>query len=440
MGSYLTASFPGTGGSLKGTPEDFLVEELPLYTPCGEGEHLYLEVEKRGLTTFDLLQHLSKALKVPEREIGYAGLKDARATTRQTVSVTGVRPEQALALELAGVRILSARFHRNKLRLGHLAGNRFEAMLVNEGALVLKFWFHLSKKQLKERLKALEKDPQRSWQLNPLDWKQSEVYDRFVRFGERVLRRTSRDYAPWYVIEGADEYYRSLSVGRIILEGLQAALKHKGNDPFGTPAKYAEVFQKKYGTPPDYTEAACTAAGLAFEAADALFPITDLRWVVAHVPFITEDYVNRLKALGGGLSLTSWRYLAGTDANDGPPFRMIVDNGIPAGMSSDGMQIAPMNPWLHMYYATTGVNARGDLINDGQQINRREVLRLYTSANGWFLREEDDLGTIEPGKLADLIAIDGDPIADISTTHKVRKVIANGRVYDTAQLAAQKQP
>ena len=112
----------------------------------------------------------------------------------------------------------------------------FERMLCDEGALIFKFWFHLSKKQLKERLKALEKDPQRSWQLNPLDWKQSEVYDRFVRFGERVLRRTSRDYAPWYVIEGADEYYRSLSVGRIILEGLQAALKQTGRP---TPQPHA---------------------------------------------------------------------------------------------------------------------------------------------------------------------------------------------------------
>jgi len=137
MSSYLTASFPGTGGSIKETPEDFLVEELPLYTPCGEGEHLYLTVEKRGLTTFDLLQQLSRALRVPEREIGYAGLKDARATTRQTVSVTGVRPEQAMALDLAGVSILAARYHRNKLRLGHLAGNRFEIRLrgVGEGAL-----------------------------------------------------------------------------------------------------------------------------------------------------------------------------------------------------------------------------------------------------------------------------------------------------------------
>jgi tRNA pseudouridine13 synthase len=126
MARHLTATFAGTGGTIKESPEDFRVEEIPLYLPCGEGEHLYLTVEKRGLTTFDLLQRLARALKVPEREIGYAGLKDARATTRQTVSVTGVRPEQALELQIEGVRILEARFHRNKLRLGHLAGNRFE--------------------------------------------------------------------------------------------------------------------------------------------------------------------------------------------------------------------------------------------------------------------------------------------------------------------------
>ena len=112
-----------------------------------------------------------------------------------------------------------------KLEQAISAVESLERMLCEEGALLFKFWFHLSKKQLKERLKTLEKDPRRSWQLNPLDWKQSEVYDRFVHYGERVLRRTSRDYAPWYVIEGSDERYRSLAVGRILLEGLQAALK-----------------------------------------------------------------------------------------------------------------------------------------------------------------------------------------------------------------------
>ncbi len=77
-------------------------------------------------------------------------------------------------------------------------------------------------------------------------------------------------------------------------------------------------------------------------------------------------------------------------------------------MSSDGMQIAPMNPWLHMYYATTGVNAAGVLINDGQQITREEVLRLYTADNAWFLGEDDDIGTIEVGKFGDLVVLSDD--------------------------------
>ena len=101
---------------------------------------------------------------------------------------------------------------------------RLEEMLCDEGALIFKFWFHLSKKQMKARLKALKDDPLHSWRISPLDWQQSQTYDRFVRFGERVLRRTSRDYAPWHVIEGVDPHYRSLAVGRILLEGMQAAL------------------------------------------------------------------------------------------------------------------------------------------------------------------------------------------------------------------------
>ncbi|MDX5371123.1 MAG: polyphosphate:AMP phosphotransferase [Pseudomonadaceae bacterium] len=102
-----------------------------------------------------------------------------------------------------------------------------EQMLCDEGALIFKFWFHLSKKQMKARLKELQDDPQRAWRISPLDWLQSKTYDKFVRHGERVLRRTSRDFAPWYVVEGSDERYRSLMVGRILLDGLQAALKAK---------------------------------------------------------------------------------------------------------------------------------------------------------------------------------------------------------------------
>jgi predicted amidohydrolase YtcJ len=171
-----------------------------------------------------------------------------------------------------------------------------------------------------------------------------------------------------------------------------------------------------------------------YETAHTESPITDLRWVVAHVPFITEPWINRLKALGGGLSLTSWRYLAGTPEQNGPPFRLIVDNGIPAGMSSDGMQIAPLNPWLHMYYAVTGLNARQVLINDGQQITRAEVLKLYTASNGWFLREEDRIGTIEPGRLADLAVLSADyftvPDEQLKRIRSVMTIVAGKVAFD----------
>src|SRR5215471_4110928 len=175
-----------------------------------------------------------------------------------------------------------------------------------------------------------------------------------------------------------------------------------------------------------------------YEAAHAEFPITDLRWVVAHVPFITEPWVNRLKAMGGGVSLTSWRYLAGTEQQNGPPFRMIVDNGIHTGMSSDGMQIAPMNPWLHMYYATTGLNARQVLINGNQKITRQEVLKLYTANNGWFIREEDQIGTIEAGRLADMAVLSDDyfmvPDESLKKIRSVLTVVGGNIVHNAGVL------
>src|SRR6267378_2269285 len=188
-----------------------------------------------------------------------------------------------------------------------------------------------------------------------------------------------------------------------------------------------------------------------FEAANSEFPgiVRERRWVIAHVPGITQEWIDRLQAIGGNLSLTGWQYLNGNPTAStvapyaGPPFRMIVDSGkrpdgIHAGMSSDGMQIAPMNPWVHMYYATTGLNARKVLINPGQLISREEVLSLYTRQNGWFLREEDDLGTIEPGKLADLVVLNSDyfavPNEDLKRIRSVLTVVGGNVVYDGGVL------
>jgi predicted amidohydrolase YtcJ len=137
--------------------------------------------------------------------------------------------------------------------------------------------------------------------------------------------------------------------------------------------------------------------------------IRESRWVLAHAPFITREYADKLKALGGGVSvLGGWRYISGTAQQNGPPFRMLAESGIPMGMSSDGMQISPLNPWIGLYYVVTGKNARGELINGEQTLERAAAFRLYTSSNGWFLGEENMLGTLEPGKYADLAVLSGD--------------------------------
>lgn len=115
----------GLGGRLRSEPEDFEVEELPLFRPTGEGPQVIAQVEKRGITTLDALLFLSKAARVSERSIGYAGLKDARAVTRQYVSLPRTTPERALALGGPRYRVLSAARHPHGLKIGHLKGNRF---------------------------------------------------------------------------------------------------------------------------------------------------------------------------------------------------------------------------------------------------------------------------------------------------------------------------
>ncbi|GFO55813.1 tRNA pseudouridine synthase D [Geomonas sp. Red276] len=134
---YLSAGIPGTGGSMKTTPEDFLVEEIPAYLPTGQGEHCYALIEKRGIATLEALRRISKALGVQERDLGYAGMKDAVGVTRQTVSIPRVAPENVLALQIPGITVLSAKLHGNKIRLGHLKGNRFRIRIrgVEPGAL-----------------------------------------------------------------------------------------------------------------------------------------------------------------------------------------------------------------------------------------------------------------------------------------------------------------
>jgi len=123
---YLTADLPGVGGVIKQYDEDFLVEEIPLYEACGEGTHTYFVVEKQGQTTLAAIRRIAQALGRNPRDIGYAGLKDAHGVTRQWLSIEHMDPGRVASLELGRIRVLSTTRHGNKIKLGHLAGNRFD--------------------------------------------------------------------------------------------------------------------------------------------------------------------------------------------------------------------------------------------------------------------------------------------------------------------------
>jgi len=177
----------------------------------------------------------------------------------------------------------------------------------------------------------------------------------------------------------------------------------------------------------------------AWEAVNREFNITKLRWVVHHVPEVNADLLSRLKALGCGVEMAAFRWVTSSDPKvvAGPAFRTIVDHGIQAGIHGDGVHIAPLNPWQHIYYATTGINSFGDQVNPGQHLTRVEALRLFTRDNSWFLRMEDKIGSLEPGKLADLALLDRDyfavPDAEIK---KIRSVLTmvDGKVVHNAGI------
>jgi tRNA pseudouridine13 synthase len=125
----LTSDLPGTGGRWKDSPDDFIVEEIPAYEPVGDGEHLFLWIEKRDVAANDLVHHVARSLGCSPRDIGVAGLKDRRAVTRQYLSVPAKLADRLAAIDTDAIRVLRSARHGNKLRTGHLRGNKFTILI-----------------------------------------------------------------------------------------------------------------------------------------------------------------------------------------------------------------------------------------------------------------------------------------------------------------------
>ena len=123
---YLTHDLDGLNGTIKVTPEDFVVDEIPLYPFSGEGSHVFFRIRKRGLSTFDAVRKIARTMRLPEDAFGYAGLKDRQAVTTQWLSLEYGDIPLLENLDIEGLEVLEITRHDHKLRAGHLLGNEFQ--------------------------------------------------------------------------------------------------------------------------------------------------------------------------------------------------------------------------------------------------------------------------------------------------------------------------
>ncbi|SFV28464.1 Predicted amidohydrolase YtcJ [Hyphomicrobium facile] len=145
----------------------------------------------------------------------------------------------------------------------------------------------------------------------------------------------------------------------------------------------------------------------AFQRINQKYPLKDLRWQLIHCFQTTPAQLKALKDLGVGVDLENERYLDRLERGGGPAYRQIVDSGITVGGGTDGSNYAPNNPWLNIYYATTGINVRGIPENASQKITRLEALKIWTGGSA-YQNFDDDKGSFEEGKVADMAVLSAD--------------------------------
>jgi len=264
--------------------------------------------------------------------------------------------------------------------------------------------------------------------LGDLDHQLPELRERlknqFPFFGNDDMVRTGGigEWAAPFAAPGSPDYPVWFESQRLVA---RARWRNENAQP-GTPTSSATIEQ----------------VVATYEAMDAEFGIKDLRWGLQHADFTTPDQLARLKNMNCAVSMSGFRWLNGVPRADGLPvgplYPQIIASGIHAGMHEDAVHIAPHNPWFALHYATTGLNVLGQQINPGQQITRYQALNAYTRGNAWYLNREDDLGSIEVGKLADLVVLDRDYFsvsdADMRRTRPVLTVVDGEIVYDAGVL------
>jgi predicted amidohydrolase YtcJ len=174
----------------------------------------------------------------------------------------------------------------------------------------------------------------------------------------------------------------------------------------------------------------------AFRSIAREYPIDKLRWSIIHLQSIDQPRLKTLMELGAGASAQTWTYFGN---GGGPPFRRIVESGIRAGVGTDSTNVSALDPWISLYYMTTGRNVAGTLTNDGQQVSRLEALRMYTEGAAWFSFDDHHIGSFVEGKYADLAVLSHDyltvPDQMIRKIESMMTLVGGRIVYARAPFA-----
>ncbi|HIC22147.1 MAG TPA: tRNA pseudouridine(13) synthase TruD [Planctomycetes bacterium] len=222
-----------TGGVIRERWEDFKVTEIPLYTPCGAGEHLYITIEKSNRTTIQARNHIARVMGVHPDSVGFAGFKDKRAITTQTFSVAVLSDAQVASIDAPWIRVMGLQRHKNKIRTGHLEGNRFEIRIrqVEAGTI--------------DDAKHIVDEVASSGMPNFYGPQRFGIHGDGARIGSCLLRRqvaevvdlllsprdgVEEDYREAYAAGDIQEALRRLPPGRNAESGLLSSLRtHPGN-------------------------------------------------------------------------------------------------------------------------------------------------------------------------------------------------------------------
>lgn len=179
-----------------------------------------------------------------------------------------------------------------------------------------------------------------------------------------------------------------------------------------------------------------------WEQVNEEFPITEFRWSLGHIfAFDTEEF-DRMYALGAGAALHSLKYTTHTFAPGNIPYRTAFNHPIHAAGGTDGGNITTINPWNALYFMTTGLNSAGEQVlgtgDEGETVTRRQALQMYTKDAAWFTFDEHQLGSLEIGKLADMVILshDYDTVPDeaLRLMHSVVTIVDGNIVYSNGDL------